>query len=53
MNTSKALENFEEGLKTVFKVPKETVARPKKGKKKRAKSKTSARGPSRDSGGEA
>jgi hypothetical protein len=48
----KAQKNFERGMKALFKVPKDAVARPKKGKKKRAK-KTSESGPSRDSGGEA
>ncbi len=48
----KARENFEEGMKALFKVPKDAAPAKKKARKKRAK-KASARGPSRDSGGEA
>ncbi|HKW76571.1 MAG TPA: hypothetical protein VJN64_13665 [Terriglobales bacterium] len=48
----KARKNFEEGMKALFQVPKESAPAKKKPAKKRAK-KTSARGVSRDSGGEA
>lgn len=47
-----AQEDFEEGMKALFQVPKEAVPQKKKPAKKRAK-KTSERGVSRDSGGEA
>jgi hypothetical protein len=46
----KAQEDFEEGMKTLFQVPKECVPDKKKPAKKRAKSKTSERDVSRDSG---
>lgn len=49
----KARENFEEGMKVLFQVPKETGKKKKKPAKKRAKKATSGRGVSRDSGGEA
>lgn len=49
----KARENFEDGMKALFQVPKDTAPQKKqKPAKKRAK-KTSERGVSRDSGGEA
>lgn len=50
---SKARENFEEGMKALFQVPKDTGKKKKKPAKKRAKKATSERGVSRDSGGEA
>lgn len=49
----RAQENFEEGMKTLFQVPKNPVPAKKKARKKRAKSgqsRTSESGPSRDSG---
>ena len=50
----KAQEDFEEGMKAIFQVPKECVSEKKKPAKKRAKKKaTSERDVSRDSGGEA
>jgi hypothetical protein len=49
----KAQQDFEEGMKALFQTPKEAVPAKKKPAKKRAKSKTSERGVSRDSGGEA
>jgi hypothetical protein len=52
-----AQEDFEEGMKALFQVPKDAAKRKKKARKKRAKnaqSRTSESGPSRDSsGGEA
>lgn len=48
----KARENFEEGMKALFQVPKDTGKKKKKPAKKRAK-KTTERDVSRDSGGEA
>jgi len=48
-----ALENFEQGMKSLFQVPKNPVPAKKKARKKRAKnaqSRTSESGPSRDSG---
>lgn len=48
-----ALENFEQGMKSVFQVSKNPVPAKKKARKKRAKSdqsRTSESGPSRDSG---
>lgn len=48
-----AQENFEEGMKAVFQVPKESDKKKKKARKKRAKtdqSGTSGRDVSRDSG---
>jgi hypothetical protein len=48
-----AQENFEEGMKALFQVPKDTGQKKKKPAKKRAKKTTSGRGVSRDSGGEA
>ena len=48
-----AQENFEEGMKALFQVPKEASKKKKKPAKKRAKKPTSERGVSRDSGGEA
>lgn len=47
----KAQKNFEEGMKALFRVPKD--AGKKKARKKRAKKATSERDVSRDSGGEA
>ena len=47
-----ARERFEEGMKVLFQVPKDAVPQKKKPAKKRAK-KTTERGVSRDSGGEA
>jgi hypothetical protein len=47
-----ARESFEEGMKALFKAPKDAMPVKKKARKKRAK-KASGRGPSRDSGGEA
>ena len=47
----KARENFEEGMKALFQVPKDAIPEKKKARKKRAKSKASGRGVSRDSGG--
>jgi hypothetical protein len=51
----KAQEDFENGMKAVFQVPKDTVVKgKKKARKKRAKSdqsRTNESGPSRDSGG--
>lgn len=47
-----ALENFEQGMKSLFQVPKNPVPAKKKARKKRAKSgqsRTSESGPSRDS----
>jgi hypothetical protein len=49
----KAQEDFEEGMKALFQVPKKAVPAKKKARKKRAKnaqSQTSESGPSRDSG---
>jgi hypothetical protein len=49
----KAQEDFEEGMKALFKVPKDAAKGKKKARKKRAKnaqSRTSESGPSRDSG---
>jgi hypothetical protein len=46
----KALNNFESGMRTLFQVPKDSVPSKKKPAKKRAKSKTSERDVSRDSG---
>jgi len=49
----KALENFEEGMKALFQVPKNPVPAKKKARKKRAKnaqSQTSESDVSRDSG---
>jgi hypothetical protein len=49
----KARENFEEGMKALFQVPKDADKGKKKARKKRAKnaqSRTSESGPSRDSG---
>lgn len=49
----KALEKFKKGMAAIFKVPKDAVVKAeKKARKKRAK-KTTGRGLSRDSGGEA
>ena len=48
-----ARENFEEGMKALFQVPKDAGKKKKKPAKKRAKKPTSERGVSRDSGGEA
>lgn len=48
-----AQEEFEKGMKALFQVPKDAGEKKKKPAKKRAKSKTSESGPSRDSGGEA
>jgi hypothetical protein len=48
----KAQEDFEKGMKALFQVPKDAATDKKKPAKKRA-SKTSERGVSRDSGGEA
>lgn len=48
-----AQENFEEGMKALFQVPKDAVKTKKKPAKKRAKKATSERDVSRDSGGEA
>ncbi|HEY7403570.1 MAG TPA: hypothetical protein VIB39_08615 [Candidatus Angelobacter sp.] len=45
-----AQEDFEEGMKALFQVPKDAVPAKKKPAKKRAKSKTSERDVSRDSG---
>ena len=48
-----ARDNFEEGMKALFKIPKDAVTSKKKARKKRAKKRTkkaSGRGPSRDSG---
>lgn len=48
-----ALENFEQGMKSLFQVPKNPVPAKKKARKKRAKnaqSRTSESGTSRDSG---
>ena len=50
---TKAQEQFEEGMKALFQVPKDAVKGKKKARKKRAKnaqSQTSESGPSRDSG---
>jgi len=47
-----AQDRFETGMKALFQVPKDAVPQKKKPAKKRAK-KTSERGVSRDSGGEA
>ena len=49
----KARENFEQGMKALFQVPKDAVPQKKKPAKKRAKKITSERDVSRDSGGEA
>ena len=49
----KARENFEEGMKALFQVPKDTGKKKKKPAKKRAKKATTERDVSRDSGGEA
>jgi hypothetical protein len=52
----KARENFESGMKTLFKVPKDAVPAKKKARKKRAERRTkkaSGRAPYRDSGDEA
>jgi hypothetical protein len=49
----KAQEDFEEGMKALFQVPKDAAKGKKKARKKRAKnarSQTSESGPSRDSG---
>jgi hypothetical protein len=49
----KAQENFEEGMKALFQVPKDAAKEKKKARKKRAKnarSRTSESDPSRDSG---
>ena len=48
----KAKENFEEGMKALFKVPKDATPMTKKARTKLAK-KANVRAPSRDSGGEA
>jgi hypothetical protein len=48
-----AQENFEEGMKALFQVPKATGKKKKRPAKKRAKKSTSERDVSRDSGGEA
>jgi hypothetical protein len=48
-----ATENFEQGMKALFQVPKDATKKKKKARKKRAKSgqsRTSESGPSRDSG---
>jgi hypothetical protein len=49
----KAQEDFEEGMEALFQVPKDSVPSKKKPAKKRAKSKTSERDVSRDSGEDA
>jgi hypothetical protein len=49
----KAQEDFEQGMKALFRVPKDAVSPKKKAKKKRTQKPTSGRGVSRDSGGEA
>ena len=46
----KAQEDFEEGMKTLFQVPKDAAKDKKKPAKKRAKKMTSERDVSRDSG---
>ncbi len=49
----KAQEDFEQGMKALFQVPKDAAKGKKKARKKRAKSgqiRTSESGPSRDSG---
>ena len=49
----KAQEDFEEGMKALFQIPKDAAKQKKKARKKRAKSgqsRTSESGPSRDSG---
>ena len=44
-----AQEDFEKGMKALFQVPKDAAKGKKKARKKRAKSKASESGPSRDS----
>jgi hypothetical protein len=46
----KAQEDFEQGMKALFQVPKDAAKDKKKPANKRAKKKTSERGVSRDSG---
>ena len=46
----KAREDFEEGMKAIFQVPKDKASEKKKPAKKRAKKKASERDVSRDSG---
>jgi hypothetical protein len=48
-----AQEDFEQGMKALFQVPKDAAKGKKKPAKKRAKPKASESGASRDSGGEA
>lgn len=48
----KARDNFESGMKVLFKLPKEAVPAKKKARTKRA-GKTTMRGASRDTGGKA
>jgi hypothetical protein len=49
----KALDKFERGMEALFQVPKDAANNKKKPAKKRAKSKTSERDVSRDSGEDA